>query len=175
MLSRCLTGCENCWSGVDSAQVVGFSFGKEREAHPLEALRRRLTRGLEVAASEQEVRRGAEVEALVTISSARKLVDVEVGVVCTEYYDELHTGQSYTGDTTSSTTSSRRTSDDVAHETWSPVEAVPGVQSVRFAIPPDAPFSYRGECLTFKWELVARGRRSRGLDRQARSEFSVLP
>jgi hypothetical protein len=118
------------------------------------------------------VRRGGEVEALVTISSARKLVDVEVGVVCTEYYDELDTGRDYTDDTTST---SRLTRDAVAHETWSPVENVSGVQSVRFTIPPDAPFSYRGECLSFKWELVARGRRSRGLDRQTRSEFSVLP
>ena len=149
-----------------------YSFGKGREVHPLEALRRRLTRGLEVAASDQEVRRGGEVEALVTISSARKLVDVEVGVVCTEYYDELDTDGGYTDDTTST---SRMTRDDVAHETWSPVETVSGVQSVRFTIPPDAPFSYRGECLSFKWELVARGRRSRGLDRQATSEFSVLP
>jgi len=155
--------------------VVEFSFGKGREVHPLEALRRRLTRGLEVAASDQEVRRGEEVEALVTISSARKLADIEVGVVCTEYYDELHTGRGYTDDTTSTPTTSRRTSDEVAHETWSPVETVSGVQSVRFTIPPDAPFSYHGECLSFKWELVARARRSRGLDRQARSEFSVLP
>ena len=151
------------------------SLGKGREVHPLDALRRRLTRGLEVAASEQEVRRGGDVEVLLTISSARKLVDVEVGIVCTEYYDELKTGSAaYTDDTNTSTTY-RKTSDDVAHETWSPVETVSGVQSVRFTIPPDAPFSYQGECLSFKWELVARGRRSRGLDRQARSKFSVLP
>jgi hypothetical protein len=155
--------------------VVEFSFGKGREVHPLEALRRRLTRGLEVAASDQEVRRGGEVEALVTISSARKLGDVKVGVVCTEYYDELKTGSAAYTDDTNTTTTSRKTSDDVAHETWSPVETVSGVQSVRFTIPPDAPFSYHGECLSFKWELVARGRRGRGLDREARSEFAVLP
>ena len=155
--------------------MVEFSFGKGRKVHPLEALRRRLTRGLEVAASDQEVRRGGEVEALVTISSARKLGDVEVGVVCTEYYDELKTGSAAYTDDTNTTTTSRVTSDDVAHETWSPVETVSGVQSVRFTIPPGAPFSYHGECLSFKWELVVRGRRGRGLDRQARSEFSVLP
>lgn len=155
--------------------MVEFSFGKGREVHPLEALRRRLTRGLEVAASDQEVRRGGEVEALVTISSARKLGDVEVGVVCTEYYDELKTGSAAYIDDMNTTTTSRKTSDDVAHETWSPVETVSGVQSVRFTIPPDAPFSYHGECLSFKWELVGRGRRGRGLDREARSEFAVLP
>ena len=156
------------------ASTVGamrFSFGKGREAHPLEALRGRLTRGLEVAAGVQEVRRGGEVEALVTITSARRLGDVEVGVVCTEYYDEEQTSSD--GDGTTST--SRVTCDEIAHETWHPIEAVAGVQSVRFTIPPDSPFSYDGDCLSFKWEVVARGRRSRQLDAQARSEFSVLP
>lgn len=147
-----------------------FSFGKGREAHPLEALRRRFTRGLEVAAGEHEARRGGEIEALVTISSARTLGDVEVGVVCTEYYDEEQTDS--TGDSTST---SRVTCDEIAHETWHPVEAVAGVQSVHFTIPRDAPFSYDGDCLSFKWEVVARGRRSRRLDAQVRSEFSVLP
>jgi hypothetical protein len=148
----------------------GFSLGKGREIHPLEFLRRRLTRGLEVTASDQSVRRGGEVEALVTISHAGKLGDLEVGVVCTEYYDEQET----TRDTDGSTSLSRSTSDEVAHENWSQVESVSGEQSLRFTIPADVPFSYRGECLSFKWEVVARGRRS-GLDAEARSEFSVRP
>lgn len=143
--------------------------GTGREVHLLEALRRRLTRGLEVAASDQVVHRGGEVEALLTISSSRKLGDVEVGVVCTEYYDEEE--KNYTN---GSTSTSRVTRDEIAHETWTPVETVSGVQSLRFTVPPDAPFSYSGECLSFKWEVVARGRK-RGLDAQARSEFSVLP
>jgi len=149
----------------------GISFGKAREVHPLDALRRKLTRGLEVTAGAQSVSRGGEVEALVTISGAGKFGDVEVGVVCTEYYDEEDTTS--TGD--SSTSTSRSTSDDIAHESWSPVESVTGAQSVRFEIPADAPFSYSGECLSFRWEVVARGRRSRRLDAQARNEFSVHP
>ena len=148
----------------------GFSLGKGREIHPLDILRRRLTRGLEVATGDQ-ARRGGEVEALVTISSGLKLGDLEVGVVCTEYYDEQET----TRDADGSTSLSRSTSDEVAHESWSQVESVSGVQSLRFTIPADAPFSYRGECLSFKWEVVARGRRSGRLDAQARSEFSVFP
>jgi hypothetical protein len=152
---------------------MGFSFslGKGREIHPLDALRKRLTRGLEVTTGEQPARRGGDVEALVTISSARKLGDLEVGVVCTEYYDKQE--PTSTGD--SSTSTSRSTSDEVAHECWTPIESILGVQSRRFMIPADAPFSYRGECLSFKWEVVARGRRSRRLDAQVRSEFSVLP
>jgi hypothetical protein len=145
-----------------------FSVGKIR---PLDILRRRLTRGLEVATDDQPVRRGGDVEALVTISNARKLGDLEVGVVCTEYYDEQET----TRDADGSTSLSRSTSNEVAHESWSQVESVSGVQSLRFTIPADAPFSYTGDCLSFKWEVVARGHKSRGLDAQARSEFSVRP
>jgi hypothetical protein len=114
----------------------GFSLGKGREIHPLDILRRRLTRGLEVATGDQTARRGGEVEALVTISSGLKLGDLEVGVVCTEYYDEQET----TRDADGSTSLSRSTSDEVAHESWSQVENVSGVQSLRFTIPADAPF-----------------------------------
>jgi hypothetical protein len=149
----------------------GFSLGKGREIHPFEALRRKLTLGLEVTTGDPSARRGGEVEALVTISSARKLGDLEVGVVCTEYYDKEETTS--TGD--GSTSTSRSTCDEVVHESWSPAESIAGVQSVRFTIPAEAPFSYSGECLSFKWEVVARGRRRRRLDAQARREFSVLP
>jgi hypothetical protein len=146
--------------------------GRSREAHPLDLLRRRLTSGLEVAAGNQVAHRGEEVEALVTISSPGKLGNVEVGVVCTEYYDEEDTD---TDMDTGGQSTSRVTSDEIAHEALLPVDAISGAQSLHFTIPPDAPFSYRGTCLSFKWEVVARGRKSRGLDAQARSEFSVLP
>jgi hypothetical protein len=39
-----------------------------------------------------------------------------------------------------------------AHETWSPVETVSGVQSVRFTIPPDAPAL--GAILEYKEETA---------------------
>ena len=146
--------------------------GRGREAHPLDLLRRRLTSGLEVAAGNQVAHRGDEVEALVTISSPGKIGNVEVGVVCTEYYDEEDTD---TDMNTGGQSTSRVTSDEIAHEAWLPVETISGAQSLHFTIPPDAPFSYRGDCLSFKWEVVARGRKRRGLDAQARSEFSVLP
>ena len=145
-----------------------FSVGK---IHPVDILRRRLTRGLQVATGDQPARRGGEVEALVTISNAGKLGDLEVGVVCTEYYDEQETTREANG----ATSVSRSTSDEVVHESWSQVESVLGQLGLRFTIPADAPFSYSGECLSFKWEVVARGRRSGRLDAQARSEFSVLP
>ena len=136
-------------------------------SHPLDFVRQRRTRGLQVDAGVHGVRRGEEVEALVTITSPKGLGDLEVGLVCTEYYDEESTDSD--GDT------SRATVEEVAHEDWQPVEELTGVQSVRLAIPADAPFSYEGTCLSFKWELVARGHKSRGLDAQARSDLSVLP
>ena len=125
-----------------------------------------------MAAGNQVAHRGDEVEALVTISSPGKIGNVEVGVVCTEYYDEEDTD---TDMNTGGQSTSRVTSDEIAHEAWLPVETISGAQSLHFTIPPDAPFSYRGDCLSFKWEVVARGRKRRGLDAQARSEFSVLP
>jgi hypothetical protein len=128
-----------------------------------------MSRGLQVDASQQEVRRGAEVEALVTITTRRGLGDVEVGLVCTEYYARYSEG---TGPDDSP---GRVTTFDVAHEAWLPVESATGVQSVRLAIPPNAPFSYEGDCLSFKWEVVARGRRRRRLDARASREISVLP
>lgn len=136
-------------------------------SHPLDFVRQRRTRGLQVDAGVHGARRGEEVEALVTISSPKGLGDLEVGLVCTEYYDEETTDSD--GDT------SRSTAEAMAYEDWLPVEEVTGVQSVRLAIPAEAPFSYEGTCLSFKWELVARGHRSRGLDAQARSDLSVLP
>jgi hypothetical protein len=144
-----------------------FAQARGREVHPLDTLRRWLTRGLRVSASDQNVRRGGEVETLVTISSPRGLGDVEVGLVCTEYYDE---------ETRSPTSSSTGGADlSPSRTTSTPIESAAGEQSVRLAIPAEAPFSYKGECLSFKWEVVARGRRSRRLDTQARQEISVLP
>jgi len=69
----------------------------------------------------------------------------------------------------------RATTYAIAHEAWLPIESAPGVQSVRLTIPPEAPFSYEGDCLSFRWEVVARGRRRRRLDAQAKHEISVLP
>jgi hypothetical protein len=137
-----------------------------RPMHPIDALRRRLTKGLEVDAATEQVRRGEEVEALVTVTSARGLGGIEVGVVCTEIYDKE--------EWESDDTVSRTPTEAIAHDAWVPLEAMAGVQSMRLAIPSDAPFSYEGKCLSFRWEVVARGRR-RGLDAQAKSEFSVQP
>jgi hypothetical protein len=124
-----------------------------------------------VGASEDEVRRGEEVEAVVTIPAVGGVSNVEVGLVCTEYYDEE---TSYT-DGQGHARTSRTTAEAIAHEAWLPLESARGVQRVRFAIPAEAPFSYEGDCLSFRWEVVARARRRRRLDALARHEISVPP
>ena len=93
--------------------------------------------------------------------------EVEVGLVCTEFFATELRG--------SDGRRSRGTSSASAHEAWLAVEGTPGLHSVRLAVPAEAPFSYEGELLSFKWEVVARGRRKRRLDAQARHEISVLP
>lgn len=123
--------------------------------------------GLVVDAPRPEVRRGEEVEVLVTVTSVRGLGDVEAGVVCTERYDETDT------DTQGHTT--RTTSEATAHEAWISVARGTGTQAVNLAIPPEAPFSYEGSCLSFKWEVAARIHRSLRLDAEVRRHLSVLP
>jgi hypothetical protein len=150
--------------------------------HPIDYLRRRGTRGLQVGAGDQEVRRGEELDARVTISSPGRLGEVEVGLICTEFY-ECDVSDSDVSDSDVSDSDvfdsdagrSRGTSSATAHEAWLPVESTPGVQSVRLTVPAEAPFSYEGELLCFKWEVVARGRRKGRLDAQARHQISVLP
>ena len=133
--------------------------------HPLDLVRRRMAKGLQVEAGQQAVQRGGEVEALVTISSSRRPGSLEVGLVCTEFYDEMVSTS--TGNDGASTTE-RETSEAIAHQDWQPVESATGVQKGSLRIPPEAPFSYSGSCLSFKWEVVARARRSRRLDAQVK-------
>jgi hypothetical protein len=113
------------------------------------------------------VRRGGEVDARVTIAGSGVLGEVEVGLVCTEFYACHVTG----GDGTRS----RGTASATAHEAWLPVDATAGLHGVRLSVPAEAPFSYEGELLCFTWEVVARGSRKRRLDAQASHEISVLP
>jgi hypothetical protein len=135
--------------------------------HPIDLLRVRMTRGLEVRASGQRVRRGEQLDARVTITSPERLGRIEVGLVCTEFFASA----------VSDPKGGRRrgTASATAHETWVPIDSTPGMHSVRLAVPAHAPFSYHGGVLSFTWELVARGRRKHRLDAQARHAITVLP
>lgn len=133
--------------------------------HPLNVLRIRATRGLELAASPEEVVRGGWLDAVVTVSDAAKLEDLEVGLFCTERYMTEFGGPESGPATTWAT----------AHETWVPMATTPGVQTARLRVPPEAPFSYDGDIVSFRWEVVARGRRKRRLDARVTHPVSVLP
>ncbi len=134
----------------------------------LDGLRQKLAKGLELRVEQLEARRGDEVQALVVITEVERLGEIEAGLVCTEHYDEdVHTG--------SDEGTSRTTSTAIEHEVWQPVPSMQGEHAVSFTIPQRGPFSYEGSCLSFKWEVVARGHRERALDARASQELSVRP
>ena len=138
--------------------------------HPLDALRQWRTSGFSITISNPQIRRGDEVEVLVTIDSSARVKEAEVGLICTEYYAEKVEDD----DPESDFATKRQTSEAVAHEEWTLVDSAPGVHSIRLRIPAEAAFSYEGDCLSFKWEIIANGLRP-GLNAQARLALSVEP
>lgn len=135
---------------------------------PLASLRRSQTKGLEVGTRGGVFRLGGEVEVVVTVSNRRSFDGVDVGLVCTEHYE--YESQSYgleanTGEVTGNVK---------CYEVWQPIAVPVGPQSVRFTIPPDAPFSHSEDGREFKWVVVARGSRHHRLDAEAAREITVL-
>lgn len=126
-----------------------------------------LTRALSISAADGEVCRGDEVEAELTVASAEGLTALEVGLVCTEYYAAQAPG--------GGSGPVRGTSSVVTFETWQPVECVAGRQKVRLTVPHDAPFSYEGEVLAYRWQVALRSERGYGRGAQARRHIVVLP
>jgi hypothetical protein len=149
------------WKKLLKSGSVGFT-------PSLDGLRRKLTKGLEVRVDRAEARRGDEIDAVVVVSEPERLGEIEVSLVCTEYYDEETHSSSEGGST-------RTTSTAVAYESWQPVPGLQGEHGVRLTIPADAPFSYDGDCLSFRWEVVACGRKNRGLDARASQKIGVRP
>jgi hypothetical protein len=127
--------------------------------------------GLGVAAVQGEVRRGQDVEALVSISQTDGLEGIDLGLVCTESY----AAKTNETDMNGNTHTTRGTKTTKAHESWLPIEEILGTQSVRVTIPKDAPFSYEGSALAFEWEVLARGRRHLAPDAIAKCPITVLP
>jgi len=146
------------------ARMSGF---KRAMLNPLDAVRRKLTRGLEVTVDDGRVRRGGELHATVTIAEPDKLGTLQAGLVCTEIYDYHSSGGGDDG-------GSQQTATAVAFEAWQPLDAIAGQQVVTLAVPTEAPFSYAGDVLSYRWEVAVRGNR-KGLDAQARREIAVLP
>jgi hypothetical protein len=105
----------------------------------------------DLAARPIEARRGQELEAAIRIGDPSAAAgDIEIGLVCTAHYDR------WTQSSGPDTSRRRVTAQGIAYEDWREVPAALGSQQVRFAIPPDAPFSHEGECLSFAWRVTAR-------------------
>ena len=153
--------------------ITIFLVGRRRQV--LSRFQRTLTDELQIAPPGGEVRRGEEVDVAVTVVDTRRLSAVEVGLICTECYDVEVQSTSTDADGHTTTSSSREKRDAIAHEAWAHAELMVGVQSVRLAVPPGAPFSYEGDCLSFRWQVVARGRKERRLDARAEADLRVLP
>jgi hypothetical protein len=127
--------------------------------------------GLEVAAVQGEVRRGQDIEAVVSISQTKGLEGIDPGLVCTESY----AAETDETDMNGNTYTTRGTKMAKAHESWLPIEEILGTQSVRVTVPKDAPFSYEGSALSFEWEVLVRGRRHLAPDALAKCPITVLP
>ncbi len=142
------------------------SSGHSGASPPLDALRRKLTKGLEVRAEQVEARRGEEVRAVVVVTDTGNIGELEAGIVCREFYDETVSSGEH---------SSRSTLNAVEYESWQPLQCMEGEYPVTLTIPAHAPYSYAGDCLSFRWEIVARGRKKLALDAQASQEVWVRP
>ena len=127
-------------------------------------------RHLKVTLSAPEAHRGGVIDARLEVTRATD-DPIELGLVCTEYYDEERTTTNSNG----VPSTARVTAEAVAHEDWQSVPANGSVHNVRFEVPADAPFSYRGTCLSFEWRVSARQPKKLRFDRATTVDLRVLP
>jgi hypothetical protein len=120
-------------------------------------------RELDVLPAAQEVRRGDTLEA--SVKAEAGVEGLEAGLVCTETFPVFVVRGKLTR-------SGHEFEDEVAYEQWLPVETLQ--QTVALSVPLEAPYSYDGENLKFKWRVAVRQRR-RGLDAVRTREIRVLP
>jgi hypothetical protein len=124
-------------------------------------------RGVNVTLSASEVRRGSNLDVRVEVDNPDKMMGrLEVGLVCTEFYDV---------ETTDGRGNSSRTTRPVdAHVEWRPFTGG-ATQSERFVIPADAPYSYRGDCVSYMWRASARLPKRMRFDRAENVPLLVRP
>jgi hypothetical protein len=124
---------------------------------------------LHLSVTNPEVQRGAEVVVSLEITRPEKVGDkLELGLVCTEYYDVQTTDGR--GNKT------RSTRPVPAYEDWRPQKELASNQAtVRFPVPADAPFSYRGHCLSYVWRVSAREPLRGRFDRAVNLPLVVRP
>ncbi len=136
--------------------------------------RGRVRRGpgyFEISGEPLELRRGDEVEAELRITGPSRVGgEIEVGLVCTEYYDYEKTTTTQHG-----TSTSRETAEAVAHEQWTPASRSDPVQTFRFRVPEEGPFSHEGAALSFAWRISAREPRRMRSDPASDHPIWVMP
>ena len=125
----------------------------------------RSLRGLTLSPLGEEARRGGELE-LVVRGRPSGVEHLEVGLVCVERVDtEVRTQHAVRRETVETT---------VAEE-WQAVPAGADPHTVRFDVPPDAPYSYEGDCVSFAWRVSARAPRRARPDERADEPIWVEP
>ncbi len=96
-----------------------------------------------------ELHRGDPVTATLVIGNPEKCGDtVELGLVCTEFYDEKNEVVTENG-----TQTQRVTRKIDAFSDWNTADISQLQQTLRFTVPPDAPFSYEGSAVTWAWHV----------------------
>jgi len=124
-------------------------------------------RGVSVTLSRDDVRRGSDVDVRVEAAKPDKMARrLEFGLICTEFYDVETT------DGRGNRTRATRQAD--THVDWRPFTGGPS-QTERFVIPADAPFSYRGSCLSYVWRVSARLPKRLRFDRALNTSLLVRP
>lgn len=123
-----------------------------------------------VSANPTDLRRGDKVNVQLEITDVDKLQGrVQVGLVCTELYDERKVNYTQNGQTTR-----RVVTRATAYEKWN-TAAGNRSESFTFEIPADGPFSHEGAVLTLEWRVTARTPIKHGRDPSSDQPIWVAP
>ena len=127
---------------------------------------------LTITLAADEIHRGGTIDALLDIGKDGSDDEIEFGLVCTEYYDVKRSEVDQPGDHVSQ---HRYTENAIAYQDWRKVSPSQTAYKARFEVPADAPFSFRGDCLSFEWRFSARHPRRMRFDRATNVPLKVLP
>ena len=121
-----------------------------RRGHPRQA------RHLRLQVDSLELKRGDTVNATLVVLDRERLGEsLELGLVCTEFYDQRTQVASQYG------TQTRRVTRSVeAFASWSHLDRGQARQTLSFKVPADASFSYEGSVVSWAWRISALDRHS---------------
>jgi hypothetical protein len=129
------------------------------------------TRAFQVGANPTELRRGDKVNVELQVTDPDKIEgELEVGLVCTELYDERKVVYNQNGESTR-----RVVSRAAAYEKWDKAPIGNRSQSFTFEIPSDGPFSHEGAVITLEWRVSARVPIKHGRDPTSDQPIWVAP